>query len=38
LRLAGVTSLQGHLFKCASLATDIDFDCVYSIPELEDAA
>jgi diguanylate cyclase (GGDEF)-like protein/PAS domain S-box-containing protein len=38
LRLAGVTSLQGFLFKCPGLATDIDFDGVYSVPGLEDAA
>jgi predicted signal transduction protein with EAL and GGDEF domain len=38
LRLAGVTSLQGHLFKCPGLATNIDFDGVYNVPGLEDAA
>jgi diguanylate cyclase (GGDEF)-like protein/PAS domain S-box-containing protein len=38
LRLAGVTSLQGYLFKRPGLANEIDFDDVYSVPELEDAA
>jgi diguanylate cyclase (GGDEF)-like protein/PAS domain S-box-containing protein len=38
LRLAGVTSMQGYLFKRPTLATEIDFDSVYSAPGLEDAA
>jgi diguanylate cyclase (GGDEF)-like protein/PAS domain S-box-containing protein len=38
LRLAGVTSLQGFLFKRPGLATEIDFDGDYSFPGLEDAA
>lgn len=38
LQMAGVTSLQGYLFKRPGPATEIDFDRVYSIPELEDAA
>jgi len=38
LRLAGVTSLQGYLFKRPGPATEIDFSSVYSDPELEDAA
>ncbi len=38
LRLAGVTSMQGYLFKHPGLASEINFDGVYSVPGLEDAA
>jgi diguanylate cyclase (GGDEF)-like protein len=38
LRLAGVTSLQGYLFQRPALAADIDFDGVYNVPGLENAA
>jgi diguanylate cyclase (GGDEF)-like protein len=38
LRLAGVTSLQGYLFKRPGPAHEIDFDRVYRSPELIDAA
>ncbi len=38
LRLAGVTSLQGYLFKRPGPASEIDFDSVYNCPEMEDAA
>jgi diguanylate cyclase (GGDEF)-like protein/PAS domain S-box-containing protein len=38
LRLAGVTSVQGYLFKRPAPASEIDFDCVYGGAELEDAA
>lgn len=38
LGLAGVTSMQGYLFKDAGPAAEINFDDVYSIPGLEDAA
>ena len=38
LSLAGVTSMQGYLFKDASPVAEINFDGVYSVPGLEDAA
>lgn len=38
LRLAGVTSLQGYLFKRPSPISEIDFDSIYGGPEIEDAA
>jgi diguanylate cyclase (GGDEF)-like protein/PAS domain S-box-containing protein len=38
LRLAGVTSLQGYLFKRPGPASEIDFDGVYGNAALEDAA
>jgi diguanylate cyclase (GGDEF)-like protein/PAS domain S-box-containing protein len=38
LRLAGVTSLQGFLFRAPCLPSEIDFHSTYSIPEVEDAA
>jgi diguanylate cyclase (GGDEF)-like protein/PAS domain S-box-containing protein len=38
LRLAGVTSLQGHLFKRATPAAQIDFNWVYDNLQREDAA
>jgi EAL domain-containing protein (putative c-di-GMP-specific phosphodiesterase class I) len=38
LRLAGVTSLQGYLFKRPGPASEIDFGRVYYRPELTDAA
>ena len=38
LRLAGVTSLQGYLFKRPCCASEIDFEGVYGSPEIEDAA
>ena len=38
LRLAGVTSLQGHLFKRPCPASEIDFEAIYSEPRIEDAA
>ena len=38
LRLAGVNSLQGFLFKRPSAAAEIDFDCIYGSPEIENAA
>jgi diguanylate cyclase (GGDEF)-like protein len=38
LRLAGVTSLQGYLFKRPGPAFEIDFDSVYGKLEMEDAA
>ena len=38
LHLAGVTSMQGHLFERARPAFEIDFDGVYSVAGLEDAA
>ena len=38
LRLAGVTSLQGYLFKRPGPACEIDFDSVYGAPGLENAA
>lgn len=38
LRLIGVTSLQGHLFKRPCRASEIDFECVYSDPRIENAA
>jgi diguanylate cyclase (GGDEF)-like protein/PAS domain S-box-containing protein len=38
LRMAGVTSLQGYLFKRPGPASEIDFDGVYTVPEVEDAA
>ena len=38
LGLAGVTSMQGYLFKGASPAAEIDFGCIYSAPSLEHAA
>ena len=38
LRLAGVTLLQGYLFKCPGPASEIDFDAVYDVPEVADAA
>lgn len=38
LRLAGVTSLQGYLFKRPGPAVEIDFDSVYGKLEMEDAA
>ena len=38
LRLAGVTSLQGYLFKRPSPASELDFNSVYGGPDLEDAA
>jgi hypothetical protein len=36
--LAGVTSLQGYLFKRPGPAFEIDFDSVYGKLEMEDAA
>jgi diguanylate cyclase (GGDEF)-like protein len=38
LRLAGVTSLQGYLFKRPCPVSEIDFDIVYDCPTIEDAA
>jgi diguanylate cyclase (GGDEF)-like protein/PAS domain S-box-containing protein len=38
LRLAGVTSLQGYLFKRPGPAAEIDFDLIYGGTKLEDAA
>jgi diguanylate cyclase (GGDEF)-like protein/PAS domain S-box-containing protein len=38
LRLAGVDSLQGYLFKRPGPASEIDFESVCGIPELENAA
>ena len=38
LRLAGVTSLQGYLFKRPGPAAEIDFDLIYGGAKLEDAA
>jgi EAL domain-containing protein (putative c-di-GMP-specific phosphodiesterase class I) len=38
LRLAGVTSLQGHLFKSATPASELNFDAAYDIPDVADAA
>jgi diguanylate cyclase (GGDEF)-like protein/PAS domain S-box-containing protein len=38
LQLAGVTSLQGYLFKRPGPACEIDFNRAYGVPELEDAA
>ena len=38
LRLAGVTSMQGYLFKRPGPACEIDFTNVYGTSELEDAA
>ena len=38
LRLAGVTSLQGYLFKHPCPSSEIDFDGIYGSPELEHAA
>ncbi len=38
LRLAGVTSLQGYLFKHPVPACEIDFDAVYNVPAVADAA
>jgi EAL domain-containing protein (putative c-di-GMP-specific phosphodiesterase class I) len=35
LRLAGVSSLQGYLFKRPGPASEIDFDGVYGSPEME---
>jgi diguanylate cyclase (GGDEF)-like protein/PAS domain S-box-containing protein len=37
LRLAGVTSLQGYLFKRPGPACEIDFDSIYRRPEMKDA-
>jgi EAL domain-containing protein (putative c-di-GMP-specific phosphodiesterase class I) len=38
LRLAGVASLQGHLFKRPGPAAEINFDEIYGKPEIVDAA
>jgi EAL domain-containing protein (putative c-di-GMP-specific phosphodiesterase class I) len=38
LRLAGVTSLQGYLFKRPGPAAEIDFHGVYGGPAIEIAA
>jgi diguanylate cyclase (GGDEF)-like protein/PAS domain S-box-containing protein len=38
LRLAGVTSLQGYLFKRPGPPSELDFDRVYGAPAIEDAA
>jgi EAL domain-containing protein (putative c-di-GMP-specific phosphodiesterase class I) len=38
LRLAGVTSLQGHLFKRPGPAIEIEFDRLYGHQEIEAAA
>ena len=38
LRMAGVTSLQGYLFKCPGPVSEIDFDAIYGGPGLADAA
>ena len=38
LRMAGVTSLQGYLFKRPCPAAEIDFDGVHNVPGLESAA
>jgi EAL domain-containing protein (putative c-di-GMP-specific phosphodiesterase class I) len=38
LRLAGVTSLQGYLFKRPGPAFEIDFKSVYGGSKIEDAA
>jgi predicted signal transduction protein with EAL and GGDEF domain len=38
LRLAGVTSMQGYLFKRPGPASEIDFSNAYGTSELEDAA
>ena len=38
LRLAGVTSLQGYLFKRPGPASELDFDRVYGYLELENVA
>ena len=38
LRLAGVTSLQGYLFQPPCQSSQINFDHIYKLPEIEDAA
>ena len=38
LRLAGVTSLQGFLFKRPGPASELDFDEIYGSPTMEEAA
>ena len=38
LRLAGVTSLQGYLFKRPGPASELDFEGVYGSRAMEDAA
>jgi diguanylate cyclase (GGDEF)-like protein/PAS domain S-box-containing protein len=38
LRLAGVTSMQGYLFKRPGPSLELDFAMVYGGPEMEDAA
>ena len=38
LRLAGVTQLQGYLFKCPGPVSEIDFDAAYDFPGIADAA
>jgi diguanylate cyclase (GGDEF)-like protein/PAS domain S-box-containing protein len=38
LRLAGVTSLQGYLFKHPCPASEIDFNAIYGCPEIGNAA
>jgi diguanylate cyclase (GGDEF)-like protein/PAS domain S-box-containing protein len=38
LRLAGITSLQGYLFKRPCPISEIDFNHLYGCPKIEDAA
>ena len=38
LRLAGVGSLQGYLFKTPGPASELDFEARYDVPEISDAA
>ena len=38
LRMAGVTSLQGYLFRRPGPASEIDFESTYGRPKAEDAA
>ena len=38
LRMAGVTSLQGYLFKRPCPVSEIDFDGTYGAAEIADAA
>ena len=38
LRMAGVTSLQGYLFKRPGPVSEIDFDAIYGGPGFADAA
>ena len=38
LRMAGVTSLQGYLFKRPCPVYELDFDSAYGVPGIADAA